>query len=95
MDYLKNATFGGLFIVTFLVAATFQLAMAVLGIVLASLSPSLFQMNGVPATSPAQAIGTVLFILVVGLLVNAGMSAVGALLWLLVRKLVPGTQKVR
>lgn len=95
MDYLKSATFGGLFTVTFVVAATFQIIMAGLGMALAVLSPGLFQMNGVPATSPAQAIGTLLFLLTVGLVMNAGMSAVGALFWLLVRKLVPGAQKVR
>jgi ABC-type siderophore export system fused ATPase/permease subunit len=89
VNYLRTAAFGGLFTVTFTVAAAFQLAMSALGILLVVLSPGLFQMNGVPATSPVQALGTLLFLLAMGLVMNAGISAVGALIWLLVRKLVP------
>lgn len=95
MDYLKNANFAGLFIVTFVVAATFQLAMTTLGLLLAFLSPGLFQMNGVPATSPVQAIGTLVFLLVFGLVINAGMSAIGALIWMLIRQVLPGTREAR
>ncbi|PZO01690.1 MAG: hypothetical protein DCF28_09585 [Alphaproteobacteria bacterium] len=95
MDYLRSANFGGLFIVTFAVAATFQVVMAVLGILLAVLSPGLFQMNGVPATSPAEAFGTLLFLLALFLVMNAGISAVGALCWLLVRKVIPSNSKTQ
>ncbi len=89
MDYLKRAPFGGLFAVTFGVAATFQVSMSLLGLLLALLSPSLFFMNGSPATSPVQAIGTLVFLLVMGLVINAGMSAMGALIWMGVRKALP------
>ena len=89
MDYLKRAPFGGLFLVTFTVAATFQVLMALLGLLLAFLSPGLFFMNGAPATSPVQAVGVLLFLLVVGLVVNAGISAIGALLWMCVRIALP------
>jgi hypothetical protein len=89
MNYLRNAAFGDLFMVTFVVAGTFQLVMSLFGIILAMLSPGLFQMNGVAATSPVQAVATLLFLLAFGLVVNAGMSAVGALFWLVIRKVVP------
>ncbi|MBU4239235.1 MAG: hypothetical protein KKD26_08275, partial [Alphaproteobacteria bacterium] len=89
MDYLKRAPFGGLFLVTFTVAATFQVLMALLGLLLAFLSPGLFFMNGAPATSPVQAVGVLLFLLVVGLVINAGISAIGALLWMGVRIALP------
>lgn len=95
MDYLRSASFGGLFIVTFTVAATFQVVMAILGLLLALLSPGLFQMNGVVATSPMEAVGTLLFLLMFGLAVNAAMSAMGSLLWLLVRNIFPGGPKPR
>lgn len=89
MDYLKRAPFGGLFLVTFTVAATFQVLMALLGLLLAFLSPGLFFMNGAPATSPVQAVGVLLFLLVVGLVINAGISAIGGLLWMGVRIALP------
>ena len=90
MNFLKSASFGGLFTVTFTVAATFQVAFSLLGLLLAFLSPGLFQMNGVAATSPVQAIGTLLFLLVFALVMNAAISALGALIWLWVRRLIPG-----
>lgn len=94
MDYLKKATFGGLFLVTFVVAGTFQLVMAALGVLLAVLSPGLFHMNGVAAGSPAQAIGTLIFLLVFGLVINAGMAAIGSLLWMVVRLAIPTKRQV-
>ena len=94
MDYLKRAPFGGLFLVTFTVAATFQVLMALLGLLLAFLSPGMFFMNGAPATSPVQAVGVLLFLLVVGLVVNAGISAIGALLWMGVRIALPKSASV-
>ncbi|QBX38561.1 hypothetical protein E4M02_09410 [Brevundimonas sp. S30B] len=89
MNYLRTAPFGGLFTVTFSVAAAFQIAFALLGLLLAVLSPGLFQMNGEPATSPAGAIGVLLFLLVFILIVNAGMSALGAVIVLAVRRVLP------
>lgn len=89
MDYLRNASFSGLFVVTFTVAAMFQLAFAILGLVTAVLSPGMFNMNGVPATSAGQAIGVDLFLLAMMLAMNAMMSAGGAGLWLLVRRFLP------
>ncbi|MBI2260440.1 MAG: hypothetical protein HYU62_02100 [Caulobacterales bacterium] len=89
MHYIRTASFGGLFMVTFLVAASFQLAFSILGVILAVLSPGLFNMNGVPASSPIAAIGVLIFLLVFGLAMNAAMSALGALVVMLWRNLLP------
>ena len=91
MDYLKQGTFGALFGVTFTIAATFQVLMALLGLVIAVLSPDIFKMNGAPAAGPLQAIGVDLFLLVAMLLMNAMISAVGSGVWLLVRRAFPKT----
>ncbi|MFN3559465.1 MAG: hypothetical protein ACK4UQ_09275 [Brevundimonas sp.] len=89
MHYLRTASFGGLFTVTFAVAASFQIAFAVLGLLLAVVSPGLFNMNGVPATNAIAAIGVLVFLLAFGLFMNAAMSALGALVVLLWRNLLP------
>ena len=94
MHYLKTASFGGLFTVTFGVAAAFQIAFSVLGLLLAVLSPGLFHMNGAAATSPTGAIGVLIFLLVVGLCMNAAMSALGALVVMAVRRFLPAGKKV-
>lgn len=86
MDHLKTASFGALFTSTFLVAAASQVVFSLLAIVMAFLSPSIFNMNGAPATNPGQAIGVVLFMLTFGLFVNAGMSALGSACWLGLRR---------
>lgn len=89
MQYLRTAAFSGLFGVTFTVAATCQVALTVLGLIAAVMAPGVFKMNGAPATTPTQAIGVLTFLLGVCLVLNAGMSALGAGLWLGVRKLLP------
>lgn len=89
MHYLKTASFGGLFTVTFGVAAAFQIAFSILGVLLAFLSPGLFHMNGAPATSALGAIGVLIFLLVFGLFINAAMSALGALVVMGVRHFLP------
>jgi len=78
MGQLRTSSFAILFSVTFVVAATFQVAMSLLSVLLAVLSPGLFQMNGEMATSPGQALGVLVFLLVIGLIINAGMAAVGS-----------------
>ena len=92
MNYLKTASFGGLFTAAFGVAAAFQIAFSCLGVILAFLAPGLFFMNGAPATSAMGAIGVLIFLLVVGLCVNAAMSALGALVVIAVRKFLPKTK---
>jgi len=89
MQYLKTASFGGLFGVTFTVAASCQVALTLLGLIAALLAPGIFKMNGEAASSPIQAVGVLVFMLGVFLVLNAGMSALGAGLWLGVRKLLP------
>jgi Na+/phosphate symporter len=89
MDLLNRASFGDLFLTTFVVSATFQVSFAVIGILAALMAPGLFQMNGVPAQNPGQAFGTLLFMLAVGLVINAAMASMGSLLWLLVRRVIP------
>jgi hypothetical protein len=88
MELLKSATFGALFGVTFTVAATFQVTMALLGLILAFTTPALFTMNGAPAESPIQAIGVVIFLLVMVLVFNAAISAIGSGLWIGARRLL-------
>lgn len=92
MSYLKTTPFAGLFAVTFGVAAAFQIAFSVLGLLLAVLSPGLFQMNGAPATSAVGAIGVLIFLLVFGLVINAAMSALGALIVVTIRRLLPAAR---
>ncbi|QQQ18692.1 hypothetical protein JIP62_00615 [Brevundimonas vitis] len=89
MHILRTASFGQLFIVTFAVSASFQVAFTLLGLVMAVLSPGVFNMNGVPATSAAGAIGVLIFLLVFGLAINAAISSLGALLVLAWRRLLP------
>lgn len=92
VDYLKTAPFGGLFTVTFIVAATFQVTMSLLGVVMAFTAPGMFHMNGATAANPGQAIGTLLFLLAFGLMMNAAMSALGAGIWLFLRRFLPNTK---
>jgi len=89
MHYLRTASFGGLFGVTFAVAASCQVALTLLGLIAAFMAPGIFKMNGEAANNPIQAVGVLIFMLGVFLVLNAGMSALGAGLWLSVRKLLP------
>lgn len=94
MPFLRSASFGGLFTVTFTVAATCQVAFSLLGLLMAVLSPAMFKMNGAPATNPAQAVGVLVFLLAVMLIMNAGISAIGAGIWMLARRALPGAKPV-
>jgi hypothetical protein len=89
MDYLRSASFGDLFGVTFTVAATCQVFLSLFGLVGVLVAPGIFKMNGAAATSPAQALGVLLFLLGFCLFLNAGLSALGAAVWLGVRRLLP------
>lgn len=89
MEQLRTAGFGTLFATTFVVAASFQAAMALIGVVLAFTSPGLFSANGAPAGDPLQALGVVLFMLVFVLVLNAGTSALGSAIWIGVRRFLP------
>jgi hypothetical protein len=89
MTYLRTAGFGGLFGVTFTVAATFQLTLGALGVVTAILSPGFFKMGVVPASNPAQALGVLLMLTAMLLAMNAMISAAGAGLWVLFRRWLP------
>jgi hypothetical protein len=95
MPFLRSASFSGLFTVTFVVGATSQVAFSLLGLLMAATSPGMFKMNNAPATNPAQAIGVLVFLLAVLLIINAGMSAIGAGIWILVRKALPGLKPAR
>jgi hypothetical protein len=88
MDTLKSASFGTLFQITFVVAATFQVAAAVLGLLFAVLAPGGFNLNGRPAQSIGEAITVVLIMIVAGMLLNAAISAGGSGLWLLIRRVL-------
>lgn len=89
MQYLRTASFGGLFGVTFTVAASCQVALTLFGLIGAFMAPGIFKMNGEAATNPTQAVGVLIFLLGVCLVLNAGMSALGAGLWLGVRRFLP------
>jgi len=95
MQFLRSASFGGLFTVTFTVAATSQVAFSLLGLLMVATSPAMFKMNDVPATNPAQALGVLVFLLAVLLAMNAGLSAIGAGIWVLVRRALPGMKPDR
>ena len=88
MDTLRTASFGTLFQVTFLVAATFQVAAFLLSLLFAILAPGGFNLNGRPAQNVGEAIIVIVMMLVAGMLMNAAISAGGSGLWLLVRKLL-------
>ncbi|MDI1327414.1 MAG: hypothetical protein PSV23_11520 [Brevundimonas sp.] len=93
MHYIRTASFGGLFTTTFLVAASFQVAATLLGLILAVLSPGLFNMNGVPATTPVGAISVLIFLLCFALFMNAAISALGAAVVLGWRRFLPRQPK--
>jgi hypothetical protein len=80
MGILRTASFGALFGASFMIAATFLGALAMLGFVEAFVSPAFFN-----AATPGAALGVVALLLSFGLAVNAMVSASGAGLWLLVR----------
>jgi len=63
--------------------------MALLGVITVFAAPGVFKMNGVPASDPLQAFGVLVFLLVFCLFINAGMSAIGSAIWLLVRRALP------
>ena len=88
MDTLRSATFGTLFQVTFLVAAAFQVAAAALGLVFAVFAPGGFTLNGRPAANSGEAVMAVIIMLVMVLLLNLAISAGGAGLWLVIRRLI-------
>ncbi|MBC7667306.1 hypothetical protein [Caulobacter sp. DWR2-3-1b2] len=92
MSYLRSASFGALFVVTFTIAATCQLAFSGLGLLMVATAPGMFNMNGQAATNPAQALGVLAFLLVIGLFMNAGISAIGSGVWILVRRALPGAK---
>ena len=89
MSFLRTASFGNLFTVAFTIAATCQVAMTLLGVITVFASPGVFKMNGVAASDPVQAFGVLVFLLVFCVFINAGMSAVGSAIWLLVRRALP------
>lgn len=89
MNFIKTASFGTIFGTAFIVTATAQLAFGLLGIVLAILAPGMFHMNGAPATSPVGAIGVLVFLLVVGLIMNATVNVCGAAILMGVRRFLP------
>ena len=45
---------------------------------------------GLPLANPAQALGVLVLLLAMLLIMNAGMSAIGAGIWVLVRRALPG-----
>lgn len=92
MSFLRSASFGGLFTVTFTVAATCQVAFSLLGLLMVATAPGMFKMNGAAATNPGQAFGVLIFMLAIMLILNAGISAMGAGLWVLLRRFLPGAK---
>ena len=98
MDF-KQASFGALFGTAFVVGAAFQAALFVLGLLMAVLSPGVFRSGPpgaqIPASSPAQAIGVLILITVVGIILNLVVSSGGAGLIVIARslKLIRGPAK--
>jgi hypothetical protein len=92
MDSLRSASFGALVAVSCTVGATFQVALVIVGLFVALLSPGVFKMNNAAATSPGQAIGVLLFLLVFGLVANVTISAAGSGIWVALRNWLPKPQ---
>ena len=86
MDFLRTGTFGGLFRVTFTIAATFEVVFAAVCALWSLFKPAAFKLNGAPAANIGEALLVVVILLVMSLLINAAMSAAGSGLWLLVRR---------
>ena len=89
METIRIAPFGTLFGVSFVVGAVFQLAMAVAGVVLAFASPGLFTAGGQAIANPLQAVGVVLFLVIVGLAANTAVAGAGSLIWVALRRMLP------
>ncbi len=89
MKIIRTASFSDLFFTTFLVAGSAQVVMTLFSVLLAFLYPSTFNMNGAPAASAAGALAVVVIFVIVGLMMNAAMSAMGALAVLAWRGLLP------
>jgi len=90
MDF-RQASFGELFGTTFVVGASFQGALFVLGLLMAILNPGLFH-SGPPgaqvaASSPVQAVGVLVLLMVFEIILNLVVSAGGAGLIVVARSL--------
>ena len=88
MDVLRNARFSTLFAVAFAVGAAFMLSFILLGVALSFVAPAFFTLNGERATNAGQALLVLLMMGVVFAFLNAGIAALGSLVWLGVRKLL-------
>jgi hypothetical protein len=86
MDYLRTAPFGGLFAVAFTVGTLFHFTLGIVGLGLAAFSPELFNAPGRPISGEVEAAGVVIFMLIFAMAVNAAVSALGALIWVAVRR---------
>ncbi len=82
-------SYGDLVGTAFVVMACFHLLLALLGVVAALAAPAWFNLNGAPADGPAQALGALAMMIVVFLLLDAAAAAIGAAVWMAVRRLVP------
>lgn len=88
MDVLRTARFSTLFAVAFAVGAAFLLGFILLGVALSFVAPAFFTLNGERATNAGQALLALLIVGVMLAFLNAGISALGSLVWLGVRKLL-------
>ena len=91
MNIIRTGSFSALFFTTFLVAGSAQVVMTALCLLLAVLSPTIYNLNGAPATGPAGAIAVVVIFFFVGLIMNAAMSAIGAVIVMGWRIFLPRT----
>ena len=85
---LRTAGMGQVFATAFLVNALFHSVMALLGAVAAVATPTMFNANGVPTQSAGAALGVLLVMLIVATLINAASSAIGAALWIGLRRFI-------
>lgn len=83
MGFLRTASFSALFGTSFMLSATFLGALALLGLVETFLSPAFFS-----AATPGEAMGVLTLLAGFGLAANGMISASGAGLWVLARRLL-------
>lgn len=84
---LKTASFGGLFSTAFVINAVSHGVMGLVGVLVAFLSPTNFNADGVPTQTPAAALGVLAVLLLAATVINAASSAFGAGVWMMLRRL--------
>jgi hypothetical protein len=92
MNSLQRSGYQELFLSALVVLVCFHLLMAVLGLVAAFALPGVFNINGAPAQGPGGALAALAIMMIVFLILDLAIAAVGAGVWVAVRRLLPGNR---